>query len=251
MDTHYYWSLRKCTTCVVRPVWSAVHVHHVSPILLTYFILQVQISSSLHQLLNNFSLTALNSLHQCRISLLYGLCINTLSQYRNKNQQVNNTVLLHNNYYLVILYIQSDQLFMYIMCLLHYWHTLFCRFKSAPPSTSSLTTPVLPLRAASISAECPSCMYIMYCVLTHWTCCCLNWDGLTVAQFTVYTCIQYSYIPELWSNICNKYQWLIISHSKRGLTIGNLVHHRVAYRGECTGISPLQFEPPELGQNMH
>ena len=50
-------------------------------------------------------------------------------------------------------------------------HTWSCRFKSAPSFTSSLTTPVLPIKAAIVNAEYPSCMYIMYCVLTHWTWC--------------------------------------------------------------------------------
>ena len=63
------------------------------------------------------------------------------------------------------------ELFMYIIYFLYYWHTSFCRFTSAPSSTSSLITPVLPFLAAIISAESPSCMYIMYCVLAHWTCC--------------------------------------------------------------------------------
>ena len=64
-------------------------------------------------------------------------------------------------------------MFFPVMYLLYYWHTLFCRFKSAPLSISSLTTPVLPSLTATISAESPSCMYIyiMYCVLTHWTWC--------------------------------------------------------------------------------
>ena len=68
--------LRKACICMVP------RVLHFSAFILTYFILQVQISSSLHQFLNNSSLTPPGSHHQYRVSLLYVhhvLCINTLN----------------------------------------------------------------------------------------------------------------------------------------------------------------------------
>ena len=100
-----------------------------------------------------------------------------------------------------------DWLFMY------HWHTLFRRFKSAPASTSSLT-PVKPLPRAIISAESPSCMYIMYCALTHWTCC----KGGSVQGTYMYT------VQELWNTIfitksTANITSVWMSHSKCGLTI--------------------------------
>ena len=48
-----------------------MYIHRVSPMLLTYFILQVQVGSSLNQLFNNCCLTLPGSLHQCKVSLLH------------------------------------------------------------------------------------------------------------------------------------------------------------------------------------
>ena len=100
-----------------------------------------------------------------------------------------------------------------------YWHTLSCRFKSAPLSTRSLTTPVSHLLAAHISGEYPTCIYVCI-VYEHWTC----YKGILYTynnewgdkhtHYIIYQVNEFHFLQVEQTHLVVTMSWFICVHAK-------------------------------------